>query len=197
MCANNNYVKGIKIVTLLEAGLNTVISILVVRKGEFYMFKLFKDKNMIYSPVNGKCISLNDVGDGVFSNKILGDGVAFRFDGEFVNSPCFGKVIMITTTKHAVGIQMNNGAEILIHVGLDTVELGGKGLQVLVKNGEIVRPGDQLVKIKRKVMEENNIDLTTMLIVTNTPEYDFNPIAKDAVKNKEELFSINKKGWKQ
>ncbi len=158
------------------------------------MFKLFKDKNMIYSPVRGNCISLTDVGDGVFSNKILGDGVAFRFDGDFVNSPCFGKVIMIAPTKHAVGIQMDNGAEILIHVGLDTVELGGKGLKVLVRNGESLRPGDQLVEIDRTIMTENNIDLTTMLIITNTNEYDFNPIAKGNVKNKEELFLINKKG---
>lgn len=158
------------------------------------MFKLFKDKNMIYSPVRGTCISLADVDDGVFSNKILGDGVAFRFDGEFVNSPCFGKVIMIAPTKHAVGIQMDNGAEILIHVGLDTVELGGKGLKVLVQNGESLRPGDQLVEVNRTIMAENNIDLTTMLIITNTNEYEFNPIAKGNVKNKEELFLINKKG---
>lgn len=158
------------------------------------MFKLFKDKNMIYSPVRGTCISLANVGDGVFSNKILGDGVAFRFDGDFVNSPCFGKVIMIAPTKHAVGIQMDNGAEILIHVGLDTVELGGKGLKVLVQNGETLRPGDQLVEVNRTIMAENNIDLTTMLIITNTNEYEFNTIAKGNVKNKEELFLINKKG---
>ena len=89
---------------------------------------------------------------------------------------------------------MDNGAEILIHVGLDTVELGGKGLKVLVQNGESLRPGDQLVEVNRTIMAENNIDLTTMLIITNTNEYEFNPIAKGNVKNKEELFLINKKG---
>ena len=158
------------------------------------MFKIFKDKNTIYSPISGKCISLEEVNDGVFSNKTLGDGVAFRFDDEFVNSPCFGKVIMVANTKHAVGLKMNNGAEILIHVGLDTVELGGKGLKVFVREGESVRPGDQLIQIDRKLMKDNNIDLTTMLIVTNTNEYDFTPIKKDEVKNKEELFPINIKG---
>lgn len=152
----------------------------------------FKNRKIIYSPIVGNCISLEDVNDGVFSNLMLGNGVAFKFDGDIVCSPCFGEVIMVPKSKHAIGIKMKNGAEILLHVGLDTVELNGKGLKAYVRTGELVKPGDQLIKIDRKFMDENNVDLTTMLVITNSNDYVFEPKGFGKVNIKDELFIIEK-----
>lgn len=153
----------------------------------------FKKNNIIYAPFKGKCLPLKEVDDGVFSMEMLGKGVAFRFDDEFVNSPCFGEVIMVAHTKHAVGIRMKNGAEILVHVGLDTVELNGRGLKVFVNEGDIVRPGDQLIMVNREYMKEKNVDMTTMLVITNSDKYEFSFENYGEMKNKKELFEITKK----
>lgn len=161
------------------------------------MFKnLFasKNKNAVYAPVTGKCIELAEVNDPVFAEKMMGDGLAFQFDGEFVSSPVYGEVVMVANSRHAVGVRLNNGAEILIHVGLETVGLNGKGLRAFVKVGESIRPGDQLIMVDRKFMEEKSIDLTTMVIVTNGDEYEFTPKGYGKVKTKDELFNITKKG---
>lgn len=136
------------------------------------MFNLFKKKeSVLYAPVSGKRINLESVPDGVFSSKMMGDGVAFQFDGDTVHSPCDGKVMMVAATKHAIGLSCFNGAEILIHIGLDTVNLNGQGFKVLVNAGDKVSVGKPLVQIDRKVMEENNIDLTMPMVVTNGTEF--------------------------
>ncbi len=153
----------------------------------------FKKNNIIYAPFNCECLPLEDVNDGVFSAGMLGKGIAFRFDDEFVNSPCLGDIIMVANTKHAIGIRMKNGAEILIHVGLDTVELNGHGLRTFVKKGDIVRPGDQLIMVDKEYMKENNIDLTTMLVITNSNQYEFSFEDYGEIKNKKELFEITEK----
>lgn len=138
------------------------------------MFNLFKKKvfdNHLYAPVNGECISLDDVADKVFSSRMMGDGVAFRFDGSDVCAPCDGKIIMIADTRHAFGIQAENGAEVLIHIGLDTVNLMGEGLKVLVSNNSSVKKGTPIIQIDRQLMEEKEIDLTTPMILTNGNEF--------------------------
>lgn len=152
-----------------------------------------KKKDIIYSPINGNCIDLKQLNDGVFSELLLGNGIAFRFEGNLVCSPCYGEVVLVAPTKHAVGIKMKNGAEILVHVGLDTAELNGKGMKTLIKYGERVRPGDQLIVIDRNFMETNNIDLSTIVVVTNSNEYIFNPNGNVNVKVKDELFEIKKR----
>lgn len=152
-----------------------------------------KKHNCIYSPFESICYPLSELNDGVFSKLLLGDGVYFDFKGIFVNSPCYGEIILIAKTRHAIGIRLENGAEILLHVGLETINLNGRGLNVLVKLGEYVRPGDQLIMIDRDVMEVNEIDLSTILVITNSIEYRFDQIKKGTVKNKEKLFEINKR----
>lgn len=138
------------------------------------MFNLFKKKvidNRLYAPVTGECISLDDVADKVFSSRMMGDGAAFRFNGNEVCAPCDGKIIMIAQTRHAFGIQAENGAEILIHIGLDTVNLMGEGLKVLVSNNSTVKKGTPIIQIDTQLMKEKEIDLTTPMIVTNGNEF--------------------------
>lgn len=131
------------------------------------MFKLFhKPFTVLYSPVIGEAIPLEKINDKVFSNKLLGDGIAFQFRGSNVYSPCDAKVIMVANTNHAIGIKQKD-VEILIHVGLETVNLRGQGLKVHVKEGDTIKKGDLILTIDREFMESMKIDLTTPMIITS------------------------------
>lgn len=134
------------------------------------MFEFMKKKNkeeMLYSPVVGRKIDLSEVNDAMFSNKLLGDGVAFILSEDVIKSPCDGIVSMIAPTKHALGLISNSGTEIIIHVGLDTVNLQGEGFDVLIQNNQKVKVGCPLLKVNREFMKEKGIDLTTPMIITN------------------------------
>ena len=138
------------------------------------MFNLFKKKvidNQCYAPVNGECISLDDVADQVFSSRMMGDGVAFRFNDDVVCAPCDGEIIMIANTNHAFGLRAENGAEILVHIGLDTVNLNGKGLKALVTQNQRVKKGMHVIQLDRPYLEAENVDLTTPMIITNGNDF--------------------------
>lgn len=141
------------------------------------MLNLFKKTKevkevSIYAPCIGIACALGDVKDAMFSQKMLGDGVAILpLDGELC-APCAGTITMIAPTKHAFGITTKHGAELLIHVGLDTVNLQGKGLEVVAKLNQKVEAGDPILKVDMEFMKENQIDLTTPIILTNGAEYD-------------------------
>ena len=108
------------------------------------MFGFLKNKKIyeIYAPADGKVSPLEEVNDKVFSEKLMGDGVAFRFSGDTLYSPCDGKVSMIFPTKHAIGFVCDNGAELLLHIGFNTVELNGEGFTCLVTAGERIKAHD-------------------------------------------------------
>lgn len=152
------------------------------------MFNFLRKNSIeeIHAPVIGKSISLEEVPDKMFANKLLGDGLAFEYEGDTIYSPCNGKVMMVANTNHAIGIKTNNGMEILIHVGLDTVMLEGKGLKVLVKENDEVKVNEPIIKIDRTVMKEKNINLITPLIVTNTSDY----VMSITMNEEEDLNSI-------
>lgn len=128
---------------------------------------LRKKECLIYAPSEGKIIDIKDVPDPVFSKKMMGEGVGFIFEGDTLFSPIDGKVLLVAETKHAVGFQASNGAEILLHVGLDTVSLNGSGFEIVVKEGEKVKHGSPIIRINREIMNEKNINLTTPIVVTN------------------------------
>lgn len=138
------------------------------------MFNFLKKKELdhhVYSPVNGTCIPIENVKDNVFSSKMMGDGVGFVFDDSVVYAPCDGTIVMIANTKHAFGLQADNGLEILVHIGLDTVNLNGSGLEVLQTVGTHVSKGDAIIKVDRDFMFEKGIDLTTPMVITNCNDY--------------------------
>lgn len=130
----------------------------------------------IYAPVSGTCIPLEQVNDPVFSSKAMGEGVAFRFEGDTICAPCAGKVVMIAATSHAIGLQADNGAELLIHIGMDTVELNGEGFTLKTAVNKKVKKGDPLLVIDRAFMQQKGIDLTTPMIVTNGKEMRFSAL---------------------
>lgn len=129
---------------------------------------LKKKKDEFGSPVTGELIKLEDVNDEVFSQKMMGDGFAVKplSDAKSIVSPVDGKIIMIPDTKHAIGIRTKSGVEILIHIGLDTVNLQGQGFDVKVKKGDKVKLGQELVVLDKSLFETKGYDLTTMVIFT-------------------------------
>ena len=94
--------------------------------------------------------------------------VYVQTEGDILFAPLDGKVKLVASTKHAIGFEANNKAEILMHIGLDTVSLEGKGFELLIKEGDRVKHGTPVLKINRQFMKERNIDLTTPIVVTNS-----------------------------
>lgn len=119
----------------------------------------------IVAPVTGNAVLLEEVPDTVFSEKILGDGMAVvPTDGKFV-CPVDGVVVSVTDTLHAIGFQTEDGVELLVHIGIDTVKLEGKGFTVHVKEGDVVKKGDPVVEVDMNVLYENNLNPITPVIV--------------------------------
>ncbi|WP_099159865.1 N-acetylglucosamine-specific PTS transporter subunit IIBC [Virgibacillus ndiopensis] len=121
-------------------------------------------------PVKGEIFSITDVPDQVFSQKMMGDGFAVDpEDGTFV-SPVDGEILNVFPTKHAVGIRSEQGYEILVHIGLDTVKLEGQGFDVYVKEGDNVKKGDTLVKVDLHYIKENADSTISPIVFTNLGE---------------------------
>ena len=132
------------------------------------MFAIFKKKQKICAPISGKLIALSDVHDPVFSSEMMGKGWAILPDCNQVVSPINGTVVMIADSKHAIGLKTKDGAEILIHIGLDTVNLGGKYFEVDVKAGDTVKIGDKLIRADFQKIISKGFDTTTMILLTNS-----------------------------
>jgi len=135
------------------------------------MFSLFKkksdslQKNQLAAVVDGKVIPIEQVSDPVFSGKLMGDGVAVIPVGTTVVAPCAGKVTMIAETGHAFGMECDNGLELLVHIGIETVSLAGKGFTVLAKANTRVEAGTPIIQFDPAVMREAGLDLTTPIVI--------------------------------
>lgn len=137
----------------------------------FHLFKKKENKHVLGSPVKGKAVALKEVSDPTFGEEILGKGVAvIPADGK-IYAPCDGKIQMIFDTLHAVSMTADFGAEILIHVGLDTVKLKGDGFKGHVKAGDVVKKGDLLLEADIEKIKEDGYDIITPVIICNTPDY--------------------------
>ncbi len=140
------------------------------------MFDFFKKKEtvkevLLYAIGNGTTIPIENVSDKVFAAGLLGDGIGFVFGGDMIYAPCDGTVMIVAETNHAIGLKAENGAEILIHVGIDTVNLNGKGLYPQVSCKDKVKKGHPLLRVERQMLEEKGVDLTTPIIITNGQGY--------------------------
>ena len=126
--------------------------------------------HMIYSPLTGKIVPLGEVNDPVFSGEMMGKGVAVFPTAGRVVAPCNGEIINVFRTLHAVTINADNGAEIIIHVGLETVALDGQYYKSHVEDGQRIKKGDLLLTFDINKIKED-YDVTTPVIVTNPTEY--------------------------
>lgn len=129
------------------------------------MFNLFKKNNTeILSPAEGEIITLEQVQDPVFSSKLLGDGFAIKLKDGRIFSPINGKVVSIFPTKHALGLVDENGLEVLIHIGIDTVSLNGKGFAIFVTEGEKITTKTQLAQVDLNFLKLKSKDSVTIII---------------------------------
>ena len=129
------------------------------------------NKIIIASPLNGEIVPLTDVKDETFASEMMGKGIAINPTEGKVVSPINGTVQMIFKTKHAIGLKSEDGAEILIHIGMDTVQLDGKHFTAHVKDGDRVKVGDTLVEFDMNAIKNEGYELITPVIITNTMEY--------------------------
>lgn len=125
---------------------------------------------MVVAPAKGILVNLAQVNDPVFAQKMMGDGFAVKPDisnGKFaVYAPVSGKVVSLPNTKHAVGIHTSDGIDVLVHIGIDTVNLKGKGFSTSIKEGDEVKHGDKVMEVNSQILEDNKLDNTIMVIFT-------------------------------
>ncbi|WP_312837046.1 glucose PTS transporter subunit IIA [Pantoea sp.] len=126
---------------------------------------------LLSSPVAGKVLPLSEVKDESFAGGLLGDGIAILPEDGVIVSPCDAEVATTVESHHAIGLICANGAELLIHVGLDTVKLGGQHFSMLVKVGDKVKAGTPLIRFNRASIFESGYDLTTPFLVMNSEDY--------------------------
>lgn len=148
-----------------------------------------KDEALL-APVSGKVIPLSEVRDEAFAGGILGQGAAVIPENGEICAPCDGVISVMYPTGHAVGIKSDIGAEILIHVGMDTVTLNGSCFDVKVKAGDYVKAGQLLVRANIEGIKKEGLDITTPVIVANTADYmQIKTVAEESVKSGEVLLN--------
>ncbi|HEQ4500294.1 TPA: PTS beta-glucoside transporter subunit IIBCA [Streptococcus pyogenes] len=125
----------------------------------------------LYSPLNGTVVDLSAVSDPVFSSGAMGQGLAIKPEDNTLYSPVDGKVEIVFETGHAYAITSSQGAEVLLHIGIDTVSMAGDGFESLVAVGQAVKKGDLLGHFDPSKIAEAGLDDTTMMIVTNSADY--------------------------
>lgn len=147
----------------------------------------------IASPIKGEVLKLEVIKDDAFASGVLGKGVAILPDEGKVFAPADGTVSTLFPTLHALGIETDNGAEILIHIGLDTVQLNGEGFKAMVKQGDHIKRGQLLITFDKEFIEKKGYCIQTPVIVTNTDEFlDVVEVAKEQVNSGDSLLKILK-----
>ena len=133
--------------------------------------KLFKKRKLqIYAPIHGEIVPLDQVPDPVFSQKMMGEGIAIMPTAGKVHAPIEGTVVLVADTKHAIGLKSDDGTEILIHIGLETVNLKGEGFTTLVKVGDKITVGQPLIEVDWAYIGEHATSIITPIIITNSTE---------------------------
>ena len=145
----------------------------------------------VVSPLQGDVISLSAVKDPVFAGGAMGNGVGIIPTDGKVTAPVSGIVSTLFPTKHAIGITGDNGVEVLIHVGMDTVNLEGRGFTTYIQQGDHVNKGQLLMDVDLNVIKEAGYDIQTPVIITNTNDFKTIEITKtSSVKNGMPLFEV-------
>jgi sugar PTS system EIIA component len=137
------------------------------------------DENIVYSPMNGDVIKLEEVNDPVFSQKMMGEGIAIKPKDNSIYSPVSGVVTMIFPTKHAIGITKDNNVGVILHIGIETVNLKGDGFDLKVKVGQKIKVGDLLMNIDLEKISKK-YDPTTIIVFDNLQSYKVKELASGA-----------------
>ena len=130
-----------------------------------------KNENGIFAPIAGQAVPVSEVPDPTFSSGMLGNGVAIIPTEGRVYAPCDATVDMMFTTGHAVSLVADSGAELLIHVGLETVGLEGKPFTVHVQNGQKVKKGDLMIEVDLEAVKAAGLNTITPVLVCNSDDF--------------------------
>lgn len=150
-----------------------------------------KEGDFIAAPVSGETMALERVDDPVFASLAMGNGIAIKPSSNSVVAPFDAQVESLSPTGHAIGLKSANGTELLIHIGIDTVKLNGKGFNPLIAQGDSVKPGQPLIEFDSEVIRAESFDDTIMIVVTNTNETkDIIIEGKDYIIQKDPLISV-------
>jgi len=121
----------------------------------------------LFNPVSGEVVAIEEVEDPVFSQKMMGDGFGVIPNSEAIYAPSNGKVVSVFPTQHAVGLELDNGVEVLVHIGIDTVELEGGPFETLVKEGDKVTPETKISTVDLNGLESAGKTNTIIIVFTN------------------------------
>lgn len=148
----------------------------------------------ILSPVTGEVFELSSVPDEAFSSGIMGDGIAVLPTDPEITAPVAGTIAFVFDTKHAIGLVTEQGIGVMIHIGIDTVKLNGKGFDVLVETGQIVSAGQLIMRLDLPYLKKHAPSLISPVIITELPDgYKLRPVKAGKVKNDEELLVVEKR----
>ncbi len=147
----------------------------------------------LFSPASGEVLDISEVPDEVFAGKMMGDGFAIKPSENIFVSPVDGTIINVFPTKHAIGIKSENGLEILLHIGIDTVNMKGEGFEVFVEEGEKVKAGQPLVKADLDLIERKAKSAITPVVFTNLTDGEYIQVTKNGQVLKEEKVAFVKK----
>lgn len=151
------------------------------------------NETVIYAPVEGELVDLTTIKDEVFSSLAMGNGVAINPAKGEVKAPFDGVITTFFPTGHAIGMEADNGAEILIHVGMDTVSLDGEGFVPQVKEGDRVKKGQLLLKFDMDVIKAHGLETITPVVLTNTDDLkSVSPVKSGKVTEKDVIISFGK-----
>ena len=156
------------------------------------MFGFLKRKvREIHAPADGQVVALESVDDEVFSQKLVGDGVALIPMSDLFTAPIEGTVTKIFPTNHAYSIKSSKDLEVMVHIGLETVALEGKGFERLVNEGDEVKAGDPIIRVDLPYIREHAKDIITPIIISD--ESDVKNIEKrlNIVKNQDMIMEVN------
>lgn len=148
------------------------------------------DSSELYAFTKGEIIPMNKVNDEVFATEVMGKGIAIRPEEGEIVSPVNGKVNFTMNTGHAIGLTDQNGQEYLIHIGIDTVQLDGIGFNMEVKKDDEVEIGDKLVEVDLDYIEKQGYDPTTILVILENPDVDFEINVNENIEAREQLLSF-------
>ena len=130
------------------------------------------EKGTILSPVKGKVIPASEIPDPVFAGEAMGQSVGIVPTEGTVYAPFDGTVMMLFPTKHAIGLQSKDGLEVLIHIGVDTVQMNGEGFEAFVKQDDVIHAGDKLITFDRAKIKDANHPDTVIVVLTNSANFE-------------------------
>ncbi|MCD7949784.1 MAG: sucrose-specific PTS transporter subunit IIBC [Erysipelotrichaceae bacterium] len=146
------------------------------------------ESNVIYAPIKGEMKTISACSDPMFASKAMGDGVVIIPNEGMLKSPVNGQVTMVFPTKHAIGLMSDEGNEILIHIGLDTVNLEGKPFELFVENGQTVTVGQPLVQIDLDMIKKEGLSTETPVLITNQKEFDI--IGAESINYEDKIMKV-------